>query len=165
MNNSYVEVLVKREPMKGYEMLKKVIAALTILWLAFGLLLGNLLVLLFAVVLGLIYYFKILRMNVEFEYFYMDGEFEFTRIFIQTKRKSFMTLNETMIELVAPLTADEVDYYGHAKEIDCSAKNPEEAPYVIVCNYKGAVHKVYIQMNEELLKAMKRQMPGKVRMR
>ena len=165
MNNQYVEVLVKRTPMNGYEMLKKVIGGLTIVWALLGLMLGNIPVLIFAVILGLIYYFKILRMNVEYEYFYMDGEFEITQIFNQTKRKSFMTLNEGMIELVAPITADEVDYYGRAKEIDCSAKEPENAPYVIVCNYKGAVHKVYIQMNDELLKAMKRQMPGKVRMR
>ncbi len=164
MNNSYVEVLVKRKPIEGFRTIKSIVGGLAIACLIMGVLAGGVLFLILAAILGLVYYFKILRLNVEYEYFYMDGEFEITQIFNQTRRKSFMTLNEGMIELVASLTADEMDYYGRAKEIDCSANEPENPPYVIVCSYKGATHKVLIQMNEELLKAMKRQMPGKVRM-
>lgn len=160
----YVELLVKRAPVKGAELLKKLVGGLGILLLLMGFAFGNLLFLILAVAAGLVYYFKILRMNVEYEYFFGDGEFEITQIYNESKRKKFMTLTESMIELVAAADADEVDYYGHAKEVDCSANDPENPPYVIVCNADGAKKKVLIQMNEELLRAMKRQMPSKVRL-
>ena len=164
MHDQYVEVLVKRAPVKGADTLKAVVGGLTFVFLLLASMLGNLLFFVLAVIAGLIYYFKILRLNVEFEYFYMDGEFEIAQIFNKSKRKKFLTLNENMIELIAPMEAEEVSYYSNAKVIDCSANDPQRPPYAMICNYNNALNKVLLQMNDELLKALKRQMPGKVRM-
>lgn len=163
MNNQYVEVLVKRNVEK--EQKKRTIIA--IVGMAVAILVGLFTAipifyfLSFLIAFGA--YFLAIKYYVEFEYYYMDGELSIAKVYNRARRKDILNLNEGSIKLIAPISSIEVQEFDGLKIIDCTANDSTNLPYVIVCEHKGNLKKVYIQMNEELFKELKRNMPYKVR--
>ena len=101
--------------------------------------------------------------NVEYEYFYMNGELSISKIINKSRRRNVMELNDRMIRLVAALGSAELEEFYDLKKLDFTANNPFELPYVIVFEVNGVVKAMNIQMNDELYKSLKYNMPSKVK--
>ena len=81
MNEAYVEHLVARKPNPLTKVLKIVVIALAGLFCAIGFMTLNWYWLVPALVLGIIAYFLLPRLDVEFEYLYLDKEITIDKIF------------------------------------------------------------------------------------
>ena len=102
------------------------------------------------------YYFLVQKYYVEFEYFYMDGELTITKILNKSKRKKILELNDGQIKLIAPVGSTDLQNFHSLRKIDCSANEPLDFPYVMVCEHKGELKAVNIQMTDELYKELKK---------
>ena len=163
MNNQYVEVLVKRNVEK--EKQKRMIVAISgmIVMIIIGLLTAIPLFYMISFLIAFVAYFTVIKYYLEFEYYYLDGELTIAKICNRARRKEIFDLNDGSIKLITPLNSEELQEFVGLKVIDCSANDSANLPYVIVCEDKGKLKKLFIQMNEELLKELKRNMPYKVK--
>lgn len=161
--NQYVEVLVKQNVKKE----KKKRMIITIVLMAIFLILGMgtafSLFFLLSLASAILFWFAGVKYELEYEYYYIDGELTISKIINQARRKNIMVLNEGEIKLVAPKDSDEASEYRGLKAMDCSAKNAGQPPYMLICEHKGSLKKVLLQMNDELYKEMRRKMPYKVK--
>lgn len=162
MRDEYVEVLVKRIVPRAKK-LKVLILFFTFLSLGIGMLLSIPIFYISAMILWLIYHFKITRMDCEYEYYYLNGVLDIAVIYNQSKRKDVISFTDSEMELVVQKDSLETQRYSSAKTIDCSAKYDSDKQYLIVVRCNGEWKKVIVQMNDELLKALKKQSPMKVR--
>ena len=161
--NQYVEVLVKQNVEKEKQKRITIAIVLMAFLLAAGLMTAISLFFLLALVVAVLFWYLGLKYQLEFEYYYIDGELTISKIINQARRKNIMVLNEGEIKLVAPKDSDEASEYSGLKAMDCSAKNAGQPPYVLICEHKGSLKKVLLQMNDELYKEMRRKMPYKVK--
>jgi len=161
MRDEYVEVLVKRIVPRAKK-LKVLILFFTFLSLGIGILLSIPIFYISAMILWLIYHFKITRMDCEYEYYYLNGVLDIAVIYNNSKRKNFLSFTDSEIEFIAPVNSQETQRYNSAKIVDCSAKDELDKQYIIVVRCNSEWKKVVIQMNDELLKAFKRRIPMKV---
>ena len=162
MVDHYVEVLVKRnseESTKKKKLIMRICMALMLLVAFFS---AIPLFYFLTLILVLVYYFGIVRSNVEFEYFYMDGELEIAKVINKSRRKNVISLKDEMIQLVVPADSKEATSFAELKEIDCSAKDPQDRPFAIICNHQSTAKKVLVQMNAELLKEFQLRLKNKV---
>ena len=111
------------------------------------------------------YYFLAQNYYVEFEYFYMDEELVISKIVNKSRRKKILELDNGVIKLIAPMNSAELEVYDNLGKLDCTDNNPLNIPYTIVYMNKGNLKRVNIQMNDELYKELKRNMPYKVQCR
>ena len=162
MVDHYIEVLVKRnsdESTRKKKLIMRICMAVTFLVAFFT---AIPLFYLLTIILVLVYYFTIVRANVEFEYFYMDGELEIAKVINKSRRKKVITLKDEMIQLVTHADAEEIASFAGLKEIDCSSKDPQDRPFAIICNHQSVAKKVLIQVNAELLREFQLRMKNKV---
>lgn len=161
--NQYVEVLVKQNVEKKKQKRKIITIVLMAVFLITGIMTAIPLCFFLAIGFGIIFWFAGLKYQLEFEYYYLDGELTISKIINQARRKNMMELNGGEIKLVAPKDSDEASEYRTLRCMDCSANDADKPPYVLICEHKGNLKKVLIQMNDELYKEMKRNMPYKVK--
>lgn len=164
MNEAYVEYLVSRKPNPLTKVLKVVSIALAVLLCAIGFMLVNFYFLIPAVALGLVAYFLLPRLDVEFEYLYLDKEITIDKIFSKQTRKRAMVVDLNKMEFMAPLTSHEFDSY-RARKVpvkDYSSKDPDAKPYGIAYHMGGNDMIVVIEPNAEMLKAIKTVFPRKL---
>lgn len=163
MNDYYVEVLVKRDVEKEKKKRRLIMLAIMAILLVLGIATRTLISFyLFAgCVLG--YHFLVQNYCVEFEYFYMDGEFTISKIINRSRRKKILELNDGVIKLIAPVNSVELQMFSKLKRMDCTANEPLNLPYAIVYMNKGELKAVNIQMTEEMYKELKKSMPYKVK--
>ena len=164
MSDYYVEVLVKRNVEKEKKNRKIIMFFIFAIFIMVGIMTSISVVYYLLILAGLIYYFLIVKYCIEFEYFYMDGEFSVSKIINKSRRKKVMTLNDGMIKLIAPSGAAVLQEFCNLKKLDCTANEPLNLPYVMVCEHKGELKAVNIQMTDELYKELKRNMPYKVKL-
>ena len=159
----YVEVLVEQNVEKERTKRKILIMLLLILMLAAGIFTAIPLFFLLALVCVGAFFRIGVNYQLEYEYYFLDGDLTISKVINQARRKTVMELNGGSIKLVAPAESDEVAEYGRIKCMDYSAKDANQPVYALVCEYKGSLKKVLLQMNDELYKEMKRKMPYKVK--
>lgn len=163
MNDYYVEVLVKRNVEKEKQKRKIIIIVILAILIMAGIITAKNGIYWLLVLAGLAYYFFVVKYFIEFEYFYMDGEFSISKIYNQSRRKIILTLNDGMIKIIAPVGSAELQGFRDLKEIDCTANESLDLPYKIVYIHKGEQKAVNIQMTDELYKELKKNMPYKVK--
>lgn len=164
MSEAYKELLIKqKESFKnkiiGYAMvgcgIVCAIAGISVHPLAF---IG---VILFGVLSYFLYFSK---MEIEYEYTYMDKELRIDRIYNASKRKSFAVLDLNKMEIAASITSDHVKSYFNRglKMHDCSTQLPDndELKGYLLC---FPTECYCISVTDEFLKAMRTTMPNKVK--
>lgn len=163
MSDSYVEVLIKRDVKKGKKKRKTIILMTMVILLVLGMTTKSPIPFcLFALnIVG--YYFLVHNYYIEFEYFYMDNELVISKIVNKSRRKKILELNGGVIKLVAPLNSAELEVFNDLEKLDCTANEFSKLPYAIVYMHKGNLKIVKIQMNDELYKELRRDMPYKVK--
>ena len=160
MNEQCTEMLIKRKQVPGLKEMK-ILSVLAIIVLFVVAIVFKLLVAFIgAIGMFLIYHFILLRLEVEFEYLYFSGELDIDKIYSKSKRKKVISINANDIRLIEPVESEEIQTIGDIKTINCSANNPNNLPYAIICNQRGSMKKIIVQMNDELLKCLRP--PGNV---
>ena len=92
MSDLYSEFLVKKESTAKDAIVKYGLIVLTVLAAGAGLFINPLLLVL-AIALGVACYFVIPRTDLEYEYLFVNGEFDIDMVMAKSKRKKVMSVN------------------------------------------------------------------------
>lgn len=161
MSELVKEQLVARVPKPFAGLLKGLIIAALVLLGLFGLLMSPLILILVVIAGFLVYYLVLPRFNVEYEYLYVNGDFDIDVIYSQQRRKRVDSFDLSDIEVIAPLGSQALSAYQHDYTVaDYSSGRPEDKPYVFVCPSKHKLY--YLLLDAELLKDLKYRAPRKV---
>lgn len=167
MNDSYVELLVKKKKTTKDTVVKgaliAAIAVLVILGLAIPF------VWIAALALGVFAYFKIPSLDVEWEYLYVNGELDVDKVMAKQRRKRVGSFDLDKTEIVAPWTSHELDYYkqGKLKTLDFTSGEENAKVYAMMTTVdKGknpGPRLVLFEPNDEVIEDMRRLAPRKVK--
>ena len=164
MSNLYSELLVKRERTIKDSITKYGLIVLTAIAVIAGLIITPL-IWIAAVALGIACYFVIPKTDVEYEYLFINGDFDIDMIMSKTKRKKVKSFKLSEADLAAPLDSHRMDYYNSNQKLkvqDFSSGNPEHKRFAIVCRDGADTCKVIIEPDEILAKTMRNIAPSKV---
>ncbi len=160
MSEYMTEQLIKRKTTVKDTAIKFGLIALTALSL---LLSGNIIFMILFVVLIIVDYYVLRRMDVEYEYTYFSGELDIAKVMNKQFRKEVFSTNvKEEMELVAPSDHGDLKYHQVTKTLDFSSKFPEHKTYTMVTLYKGQKVKVIFEPNEKLLNNLRDTAPRKV---
>lgn len=164
MGDLYSELLVKKDKTAKDSLLKYGLIVLTVLAVFAGLIITPL-ALIIAVALGIACYFVIPKTDVEYEYLFINGDFDIDMIMSKTKRKKVKSFKLSEADLAAPLDSDRMDYYNgnqNMKVLDFSSGNPEHKRFGVITRLDGNLCKIILEPDEALAQAMKNSAPSKV---
>ena len=163
MNESYKELLVKREKGVKEALIRAACVALTVVAGLLTLMTGKITFFIIVVVLGVLDYFVFQWTDIEFEYLYLDKEISVDKIMAKTRRKKLLTIDVNKIEIMAPEKSHQLDSYRtpQTKFPDLSAGHdlPEEKLYWIY--YEGS-QKFLMNLTEDFANTIKGIAPRKV---
>ena len=160
MGDIFAEQLVKRKKKPSEQFLKYALTALVVVFALGGLFLAGFLVYL-ALALAVACYFIFPRFNVEYEYSYVNGEFDVDVIYSMQKRKKKEAFNLQDVDCVALYGNPALAAYQTGYTVtDYSAFDASKPPYVIV---KGSEKRlIYMQIEDpSILADMKRRLQRK----
>lgn len=160
-NDTYVEVLVKKETKGGAKFLKFLLITLTVLFVVLGLLVF--LAFIPAAVCGVLAYFVSLNTDLEYEYLYVDRELTIDKVMAKTKRKKVETFDLERMEILAPLKSYHLDSFKNrtAKVSDYSS-GVEAQPERRYAMYYDGSRKIILEPNMDFVKAIQNIAPRKV---
>ena len=164
MGDLYSELLVKKDKTAKDSLLKYGLIVLTVLAVFAGLIITPL-ALIIAVALGIACYFVIPKTDVEYEYLFINGDFDIDMIMSKTKRKKVKSFKLSESDLAAPLDSHRMDYYNgnqNMKVLDFSSGNPEHKRFGVITRLDGNLCKIILDPDEALAQAMKNSAPSKV---
>ena len=164
MGDLYSELLVKKDKTAKDSLLKYGLIVLTVLAVFAGLIITPL-ALIIAVALGIACYFVIPKTDVEYEYLFINGDFDIDMIMSKTKRKKVKSFKLSESDLAAPLDSHRMDYYNgnqNMKVLDFSSGNPEHKRLGVITRLDGNLCKIILEPDEALAQAMKNSAPSKV---
>ena len=162
MNESYKELIVKKEMGVKEIALRAVCLIPTVLFALLGLG-GFLIALAVAAVFGVLTYFVWISTDIEYEYLYLDKELNIDKIMAKSRRKKRASLEVERMEIMAPEKSHQLDSYRNRdfKKVDYSAGRdlPEMKLYTI---YYDGSQKIQVNLTEDFVKTMKSIAPRKV---
>lgn len=163
MNDSYKELLVKKESGMKEKALRALSLVPTVLLGLLTLLTGNMILFILTVALGVLDYFVFQWTDIEYEYLYLEKEITIDKIMAKQRRKRAVTISVDKIEILAPVKSHELDSYRNrdGKVIDYSAGQdlPEQKQYMLF--YDGS-QKYLLNLSEDFAKTIKGIAPRKV---
>lgn len=163
MNESYKELLVKREKGMKEVLIRAACVALTVVAGLLTLMTMKITFFIITVILGVLDYFVFQWTDIEFEYLYVDKEISVDKIMAKTRRKKLLTIDVNKIEIMAPEKSHQLDSYRNrqTKVTDLSAGHdlPEEKLYWIY--YEGS-QKYLMNLTEDFANIIKGIAPRKV---
>ena len=162
MNETFLEVLVKRKTPVTMKVGQILLIILTVLLALLSLGMGAV-ILLLAVLTGVGAYFTGLLSNVEYEYSYLNKELDVDVIYSMQRRKHLVTYDLTKLEVLAPASSYHLDAYKNrnVKTKDFSSQKAENQNEVYVM-YIGGNDQVVFEPTPELIKAIANIAPRKV---
>ena len=145
MNDTYSELLIKKEVTAKDKMIKVLLIALIALMAVAGILITPL-AFIAAIALGIAAYFVFPNLDLEFEYVYVNGELDIDKI-------------------MAPVKSHRLDYQNQntrMKVYDFSSGNPSHKVFAMIIPSDNELCKVLLEPDEELLKNIEKSCPRKV---
>jgi len=111
---------------------------------------------------GVIFLFP--RLNVDYEYVFVDGQIDFDRIIAKSKRKTLLRVDMEQMEIVAPSGSHALDGYTHVQLVtqDFSSGNREKKTYIIIANVKERKCRIVFEPSEKMIDMMKQKSPRKI---
>ena len=163
MNDSYSELLVKKEQ-TGKD---KVIKFLLIGVIAATAVVGVIIPLVWVLTLGLgiAAYFILPNLDLEYEYVYVNGELDIDKIMAKSKRKREQSFDLAKMEIMAPVNSHRMDYQNHntkLKVLDFSSGNKEHKVYAMIIPDEKEICKVLLETDQTLLENIQKSCPRKV---
>lgn len=160
MSDYYTEQLVEKKSSAADWMIKigmillTVLSVVVVFFFPFGIILPVL-----AIILDV---FLFRRMNVEYEYLYVNGELDIDIILNKAKRKRKFSAEINDVELLAPIGAPELEKYQNVKAKDFSSGNKQARRYVLVVAKRGEVKKIIFEPNDTIIEGYFMLAPRKV---
>ena len=164
MGDLYSELLVKKDKTAKDSLLKYGLIVLTVLAVFAGLIITPL-ALIIAVALGIACYFVIPKTDVEYEYLFINGDFDIDMIIVKDKKKESKELQIIRSRSGSTLDSHRMDYYNgnqNMKVLDFSSGNPEHKRFGVITRLDGNLCKIILEPDEALAQAMKNSAPSKV---
>ena len=162
MNQFYAEAGVKRKD-DAKNMALRALLVVGIIIGVFLMLMGSYfgiggIVLVFA----LIWLFP--KLNVEYEYVFVDGQLDFDRITGKSRRKTMLRIDLENVEIVAPQGSHSLDGYSNTQLInkDFSSNDKNNKPYIIIGNVGDKKYRIAFEPNEKMIMMMKQKSPRKI---
>ena len=160
MSDLYIELLVKKKKTSTDTLLKALMIGVTVI-------LFNPIILLPAIVMGVVDYFKLPALDLEYEYLYVNGELDIDKIMSKQKRKRVGSYDMKKVELVAPRNSHELDSFRNRKDLkvhDYSSMEENAKTFGMVINGEKGMELIYFDPNEAILKDMQRIAPRSVKL-
>ena len=160
MSDFYTEQLVKKQSgakemaIRAGLIVLTVIAVFIVLMFPLGIILPIL-----AVVLDV---FMFRRLNVEYEYLFVNGDLDVDKIMSRAKRKRMFSMNVSEMELLAPSDAPELRQYQNAKTLDFSSGTGQAKLYTLVVADHGELNILVFDPNETIIEGFFVLAPRKV---
>lgn len=162
MNQLYAEAGVKRKDDVKSMGLRTLLVV--------GIVIGVLLMLLggyfgiggIVLVVGLVYLFP--KLNVEYEYVFVDGQLDFDRITGKAKRKTILRIDMEQVEIVAPAGSHALDGFTHMQLVnkDFSSNDKSKKPFIIIANVEDKKCRISFEPSEKMITMMKQKSPRKI---
>lgn len=160
MSDFYTEQLVKKQTgtkdmvIKAFLVAAAIVSVLVVFIFPLGLLVP-------IIVIALVW-FAMTRMDVEYEYLYVNGDLDIDKIMHKSKRKKVFSANAKEIELLAPIDAPQLSQYHNAKVIDLSSGASDARRYALITARNGGVEKLIFEPNDTIIEGLFMLAPRKV---
>jgi len=114
------------------------------------------------IIVVLIYLFP--KLNVDYEYVFVDGQLDFDRITGKAKRKTLLRVDMEQMEIIAPEGSHALDGYTYVQyeKKDFSSGDKASKPYVIIASVKDKKYRIIFEPTEKMITMMKQKSPRKV---
>ncbi len=162
MSDLYQEILVKRDTPTVNKVLKAGLIAVVVLLVAASIFISPFLMLAAVVVGALAFAFVIPKLDVEYEYLYVNGELDIDVIYSRQKRKKLGSYAVTDLEVLAPANSHALDNYRKEKLMDYTSGKNTGKEYIAVYNKDKKRDVLKLELNEAILKDMQRVAPRKI---
>lgn len=162
MSDLYFEQLVAKKKTGKDTAIKAGLIVLTVLVAAAGLVIPLCFIL--AIALAVADYFIIPSLNVEYDYLYVNGEMDITKVTAQSRRKKVMTLNVQQLELMAPVNSHRMDYYNNSKMpvYDFSSGDQSHKIYAMIIPVEQKQSKVLVELDPDMYENISKYVPRRV---
>lgn len=162
MNQAYAEAGVKKQDnasslaLRGLIILGIVIGIVLMFMSGLFSIIGLILI----IVLGFLYP----KLNIEYEYVYVDGQLDFDRITGKAKRKTMVRIDLDQVEAVAPVNSHALDGFnnGQFETKNFSSGSKESKPYVVIAKVSDKRMKILFEPSDKMVELMKQKAPRKV---
>ena len=160
MTDLYSELLIKKEQTGKDKAIKILMIAAIAITAAAGLLIPIAWILTLA--LGIAAYFILPKLDLEYEYVFVNGDLDIDKIMNKARRKRMFSVDADQMELLAPVGAVELMQYKKVRTYDyTSGKNHAEI-YALIASNKGELCKVLFEPNETIIEGFFVKAPRKV---
>ena len=156
MSDFYTEQLVKKQTTMKDVFIKALLVALAIVSV-FVVLMFPVAIIVPVIVIAVVVVL-IRRLDVEYEYLYVNGDLDIDKIMHKAKRKRVFSMNINSME-----GADELSQYRNARVLDFSSGMADAKRYVLVTAENGQVTKLVFEPNETIIEGMFLMAPRKVK--
>ena len=162
MNQSYAEAGVSRKNTASTLALKILMIAAIIVG-AFLMMTGGILGFIGAVII-IVMVFLLPKLNVEYEYIFVDGQIDFDKITGKSRRKTIMRIDMEQVEIIAPKGSHALDAYANTNcvKMDFSSGSKDVKPYIAIANKDGKKYMIAFEPNELMLAMIKQKSPRKI---
>lgn len=164
MGDFYSEVLVKKKKSPLEAVIRVGAIAITAIAGLLGLL-GQPVILIAAVIMGVLCYIFLPRLDVEFEYIYVNGAMDVDRIFSKMKRKRAASYNMADMEILAPVKSHRLDSYRqnrNIRQVDYSSGQDDHRIYGAVIPKDKEMQMILFEPDDGMLKDLRSKYPRKV---
>lgn len=113
-------------------------------------------------VVAMFYFFP--RLNIEYEYIFVDGQLDFDKIIGKAKRKTMLRIDFEQVEIMAPANSHALDSYTYVKLLvkDYTSGDKDSKPYAIVANVEDKKYKILFEPDEKMVSMIKQKSPRKL---
>ena len=104
------------------------------------------------------------KLNIEYEYVFVDGQLDFDKILGNAKRRHILRIDLEEVEIIAPLESHSLDSYTYiqCEKKDFTSRSKDAKPYVIVVTKENKKLKILFEPSEKMISMMKKKSPRKV---
>lgn len=165
MGDTYREILIQKEKTSATSLLKGGLIGLNVLVFVAGIILHPLF-LLVGIVLAVVLYMLVLpKLDVEYEYLYVNGGLDIDVIYSRQKRKKAASYDVNELEILAPDKSHALDSYQNSKDIktrDFTSGRADVKSYVLVFIKDKQRELVKLELDDEIVQDIRRLAPRKV---
>lgn len=160
MSDFYTEQLIKKQTgmkdmvIKAVLVAAAIVSVLTVFIMPMGLFVP-------IIVIALVW-FLISRLNVEYEYLYVNGDLDIDKIMNKSKRKRVFSANVDAMELLAPLDSPRLDQFQNARVLNLSSGSQDVRLYALIVSNNGQTTKLIFEPNDTIIEGISMLAPRKV---
>ena len=157
----YSEVIVSRKLARDPQGVQKKLLIAASVFLLLGIIVSFWLLITDAI-LWILYFISRRVLEVDYEYVHVNDEMDIDIVMGGIARRKVTSFPLSQVELIAYWGAPELEDYDYIKAMDVSARDWRDRPYVMICVVKDKKRKLYLQLNDEMLRTLKTRIPSKM---